>query len=237
MSEEMYQQRELEKELGIHEESQEQETFELYDLSEYTGELETHYWVPDKSKPQRKVRLDLRIHAIRQSDRNVIQRKINDVGNNPGQINFYNKQLEQLQAPYEREMDKLNERLRNVSKFDEEFDGDEEKADQKRAEIERQIAAKTKEHKENRAGLEAKVQALLAAPSMYEIWRADLFSQVIHEHNISLPVKGVLTKIDFDSSHPDHELPFHFARALQEFIWEVLNRGKQNRKNGSSQRR
>jgi hypothetical protein len=201
---------------------------ELYDLEEYEGEVETHYWVPDKSQPQKKIRLDLRIQALKGSDENIVRRKANESTLRGQQINYEQQQLQRLKPP--REIARLEEQLSNISRFD--FDGDEAQADKKRDEIERQIKILNDQYMADYAKQESKVRELINQPSFYEVLRSELFVKVIADHSIGFHGR----KINFNSSDTENEPPDSFAAGLQEFIFEVLRRGKQKRKNGSSRK-
>jgi hypothetical protein len=207
------------------------EVVELYNLEDYRGHVETHHWTPDKSKPRATVRLDLKVQILKGSDRNLIQRKVNEVNMRPAQIAFETEQLGRLKPP--REIERLEKQLREVSKFDAEFAGDEDKAEARRTELQKRIDELNSEYREQYRAIESKIQGLISAPNFYQTLRTELFCKVIADHTIGWPLNGVLTKIDFNSESPDHELPDEFAGALMDFIFDVLQRGKAKSRNGS----
>lgn len=196
---------------------------DYFDLDEYAGEVETHYWVPNKSNPQKKIRLDLKIQALTGTQVNVIHKKALRAQNAAVESTYLQQRIIQHTMP--REVYRTREKISNVSELD--FDSP-EKADEKRDEYDNKIKSLLADWKREHDEMKAELEKLLAWPSFYETLRAEYFSVVIEDHSIAW--KG--RKIDFSKPMTDNEPPDKFVGLLKDYIDEVCRRGKVTKLNG-----
>jgi hypothetical protein len=201
--------------------------FDYYELDDYAGEIETHYWIPDKSTPQKKIRLDLRTQALTGTQINVIQRKALRSQNAAVEAQYLQQRINQHTMP--RQIYRLREELAKVSDID--FDSP-EKAEEKRAQIDASITDMLATWHKEHESMNAELEKLLALPTFYETLRAEFFALVIEDHSIAWHSR----KIDFSKPMADQEPPDKFVASLRDFIDEVIRRGKQTKRNGSSRR-
>ena len=212
------------------------DTAGLFSLDQYAGEIVTQWWTPDKSQPERKIRFDIRIRALRSGHLNVINRRFNEIVQLPALVEFQQQQLSRCKPS--REIERLQRKLDAVKDSDYE-DGDRtpeqaiEAADAARIGFERQIAELEQEWKDKHEAIRAEIDRLLKMPSAYELLRAEFFSLVVDDHTIGWRGK----KLDFNKPCAEgEEPPDTFAGDLRGWLMEVIGRGKVTRKNGGSAR-
>ena len=214
---------------------------DLWSLDEYSGEVVTRWWAPDKQKPEQKLRLDIRIRALKSSDLNIINRRFNAIVRMPSDLEFLQQQLSRCGKP-PRELDRLQKKLDGVqdSDFDDDdnphadsFKSAEDKAETVRIGLEKQINQITDDWKVRRQEITDKIEEINNAPSAYELLRAEFFSKVIHDHSIGLHGR----KLDFNHPAQNGDEPSdEFADKLRQYLMEEIGRGKAQRRNGGSAR-
>ena len=109
---------------------------EMYDLDEYAGTVETVWFTPDKSLPNKKIRLDLKMQALKSSDLNSIQRRWNKRRMADQETAFLQEKLERHNVP--RELGRLQRRLQQIR--DSDFETPDE-ADDARSKIDQEMEA------------------------------------------------------------------------------------------------
>lgn len=197
--------------------------FGYYDLDEYAGEIETHWWVPDKSNPKKKIRLDLKTQALTGSQINIIHKNALRAQNAAVEATYLQQRITQHTMP--REIYRLREKMGEISDLD--FDTPEE-AEKKRDELDKKIQKLLADWKTEHDKMNADLDILLKHDSFYETLRREFFSVVIFDHSIAM--RG--SKIDFTEPMTDSEPPDKFITTLKDYLDEVLRRGKAARQNG-----
>lgn len=198
-----------------------------YELDDYAGVVETVWFTPEKDRPERKIRLDLRTQALRGADLNLIERRWNKRRADSQELNYLQDKLDKMTPP--REIARLREDLAAIRDFDY---ADADKADEVRDRIEREIESMTAGYEADRAKLIARRDELANLPTLYELLRAEVFAKIIEYHSIDWHGQP----LDFHSSDLKHEPPDTFCTALYQFILDKLQRGKATRRNGGSRR-
>jgi hypothetical protein len=208
-------------------------------LDRYVGEIVTHWWPFDKSHPEEKIRLDIRIRALKSGDLNIINRKFNEIVSMPAAVDRQQQMLARCKPS--REIGRLQEKLTKIKDSDFEDDDPqkanglsaEDKAEAARVDLEQRIQKLDDEWAAQYSQIKEELDRLLTGPSAYELLRQEYFSKVIDDHNIELHGR----KIDFNHPAPEgEEPPDVFVTELRTFLTEAINRGKALRKNGTSVR-
>jgi hypothetical protein len=211
---------------------------DAYSLDDYAGEIEQRWWTPDKSQPTRKVRLDIRIQALKSADLRLINKKVSEQQRAAADVEFQQQQLSRCKPP--RELDRLQKKLGEIRESDFTDDSDanvvegyktaEDKAEEARTKLETQIKTMQDQWKADYKKIGDEIDRLLALPSFYEILRNEFFVKVIDDHSIAWHGP----KLDFSVATND-EPPSSFAGLLYTYLLEVISDQKKvgKRSNGS----